>query len=121
MTRNRASAKAAGSRFERQIADALAAHVDKRIDRAPRRGARDQGDVGNVYDTRGHAYVLECKNVLRLDLPAWTREAYAEGVNAGALVGVVVHKRHGVSDPMAQWVSMTVADLVAILNGRYPE
>lgn len=34
-----------------------------------------------------------------------------------ALVGLVVHKRHGCGDPMRQWVSMTVGDLVAILTG----
>jgi hypothetical protein len=30
----------------------------------------------------------------------------------------VIHKRRGVSDPMRQWVSMTVVDLVAILTGQ---
>jgi hypothetical protein len=34
------------------------------------------------------------------------------------LVGLVVHKRHGVGDPMQQWVTMTVADLVAVLTGQ---
>ena len=37
MTRNRKSAKAAGARFERDIADFLAAHVDDRIDRRDRK------------------------------------------------------------------------------------
>ena len=38
--------------------------------------------------------------------------------NDDALVGLVVHKRHGVSDPLQQWVSCTLADLVAILTGQ---
>ena len=33
MTRSRASARAAGTRFERAVADYLATHVDDRIDR----------------------------------------------------------------------------------------
>ena len=53
-----------------------------------------------------------------LRLPEWTAEAQLEAGNDDALVGLVVHKRHGVSDPMRQWVSCTVADLVAILSGE---
>lgn len=37
--RSRASAKSAGARFERHIADYLAAHVDDRIDRRVKTGA----------------------------------------------------------------------------------
>ncbi|WP_276044220.1 hypothetical protein [Mycolicibacillus parakoreensis] len=53
-----------------------------------------------------------------MDLPAWTREAQLEAGNDDALVGVVVHKRCRVGDPMQQWVSMTLADLVALLTGQ---
>ncbi|MCF8611090.1 hypothetical protein L5G28_13135 [Gordonia sp. HY285] len=42
MTRTRSSTKAAGSRFEREIADCLAAHVDDRIDRRVKNGSRDK-------------------------------------------------------------------------------
>ena len=31
---------------------------------------------------------------------------------------IVVHKRHGVGDAEAQYVTMTVADLVALLTGH---
>ena len=41
-----------------------------------------------------------------------------EAGNDDALVGVVCHKRRGTSDPMRQWGSMTVEDLVAILSGQ---
>jgi hypothetical protein len=53
-----------------------------------------------------------------VDLPAWTAEAQLEAGNDDALVGVVVHKRHGLSDPLRQWVSMTVEDFVALLTGQ---
>lgn len=118
MTRTRASARAAGARFERQIADALAAALDDdRIDRRVKTGANDRGDIGGVR-AHGQRVVIECKDCARVDLPAWTREARTQAGNDDALVGVVVHKRHGVGDPMQQWVTCTLADFVALLTGQ---
>jgi hypothetical protein len=118
MTRNRKSARTAGSRFERQIADALAAALDDdRIERRARNCAKDRGDIGGVR-LNGQRVVLEVKDCSRLALPEWTREAQIEAGNDDALVGLVVHKRHGVGDPLQQWVSMTLADLVAVLTGQ---
>lgn len=121
MTRNRASAKAAGTRFERVIADYLAATVDDRIDRRAKTGAKDRGDIGGVRAPGGGRVVLECKDVARLDLPGWTREADIERGNDDALAGLVVHKRRGTSNPADQYVTCTVADLVALLTGHRPE
>ncbi len=121
MTRTRASAKAAGTRFERQIADALAAALDDdRIDRRVRTGAKDRGDVAGVR-LHGQRVVIECKDTARMALPEWTTEAQLQAGNDDALVGVVVHKRHGCADPMRQWVTCTLADFVAILTGQRPE
>ncbi len=118
MTRNRKSAKAAGARFERQIADYLAqALEDDRIDRRVKNGACDRGDIGGVR-LHGQRVVLEVKDCSRLALPEWTREAQIEAGNDDALVGLVVHKRHGVGDPLQQWVTCTLGDLVAILTGQ---
>jgi hypothetical protein len=118
MTRNRASAKAAGTRFEGLIAAALRyALDDDRIERRARSGAKDRGDIGGVR-IHGQRVVIECKDCARVDLPAWTREARTEAGNDDALCGVVVHKRHGVGDPMRSWVSMTLADFVALLTGQ---
>jgi hypothetical protein len=118
MTRSRQSAKAAGTRFERQIADYLAeALQDDRIDRMPLFGNRDRGDVSGVR-IHGQRLTIECKDRARLDLPAWTAEARIAAGNADALAGIVISKRTGVSDPGRQWVSMTVADLVAIVSGQ---
>lgn len=115
MTRNRASAKSAGTRFERQVADYLKATVSQWIDRRPKNGGRDLGDISNVR-LAGQRVVIECKNTTRMDLPTWVREARTEAHNDNALIGVVVHKRHGVSAPAEQWVTMTLADFAAILN-----
>lgn len=117
MGRTRASAKQAGARFERQVADYLAATLDDRIDRRVKTGALDKGDIGGVRDSHGNRIVIECKNVTRLSLPDWTKEAQQEAINDGALVGVVAHKRTGVADPAKQWVTMTLEDFVKLLEG----
>lgn len=119
--RTRRSARTAGTRFERTIADALAAALDDdRIDRRARTGAKDRGDIAGLR-LHGQRVVVEVKDCATLRLPEWTSEARTEAGNDDALVGVVVHKRRGVSDPLAQWVTCTVADLVAILSGRAVE
>ncbi|ODR03784.1 hypothetical protein BHQ15_17805 [Mycolicibacillus koreensis] len=118
MTRNRKSAKTAGARFEGLVAAALRyALDDDRIERRARNGSKDRGDISGVR-VHGQRVVIEAKDCSRLDLPAWTREAQLEAGNDDALVGVVVHKRRGVGDPLQQWVTMTVADLVALLTGQ---
>lgn len=118
MTRTRQSAKAAGARFERQIADHLNAHLPGRIDKQPRTGAKDKGDIAGVTTTGGQAIAIECKNVARTQLANWIHEAHTEADNLGAAAGIIIHKRHGRSAPDAQWVTMTVADLTAILTAK---
>lgn len=118
MTRSRKSAKAAGARFERVVADYLAEELDDdRIDRAPKAGAKDKGDIANVR-MGDHKIVIECKDVARMDLPKWTREARVEAENARALLGVVIHKRRGVAKPDQQWATMMLGDLARLLKGR---
>lgn len=119
MTRTRQSAKAAGSRFERQIADHLAEHVDDRIDRRVKTGAKDRGDIGGVRHM-GERVVIECKNTSRINLAGWITEAHTQAGNDDALVGIIAHKRHGNGSAGEQWVTMTVDDLVAILTGSRP-
>src|SRR5699024_8737349 len=105
VSRNRRSAKQAGARFERRIADALAQALDDdRIDRRPRNGSKDRGDIGGVR-VHGQRVVIECKDTSTMRLPEWTREAQLVAGNDDALVGVVVHKRRGVGDAMQQWVT----------------
>ena len=116
MARSRASAKKAGSTFERQIADYLAAHVDDRIDRRVKTGSLDRGDIGGLRHM-GHRVVIEAKNTAKTSLGTWASEAEAERGNDDALVGLVVHKRHGRGAPADQWVTLTVGELVALLTG----
>ena len=118
MTRSRQTAKAAGARFERQIADHLSARLPGRIDRQPRTGAKDKGDIAGVTTPDGRPIAIECKNVTRTQLAGWIHEAHTEADNLGAAAGIIIHKRHGRSAPDAQWVTMTVADLTAILANK---
>lgn len=116
MTRNHRSAKKAGTSFERSIADCLATHVDERIDRRVRTG-KDRGDIAGIR-LHGQRVVVECKNTTRLALGEWMREAEDERGNDDALLGLIVHKRHGKGDPLDQWCTFTVRELVALLRGQ---
>lgn len=116
MGRSLRSAKSAGSRFERLIADYLNDRLyGLNIDRQVKTGARDSGDIAGVH-LAGKRIAIECKNVTRMDLPKWVQEAHTEAGNIGGAVGVVIHKRHGNGKPEDQWVTMTVTDLVTIIN-----
>lgn len=68
----------------------------------------------------GGRIVVECKNTTRLDLAGWAAEADVERGNDDAVAGLVVHKRHGRGQPGEQWVTCTLADLVALLTGERP-
>lgn len=120
MTRTRTSARKAGTAFERQIADYLAAEVDDRIDRRVKTGAKDRGDLSGVR-AHGQRVTVEVKNTARTDLAGWMREAHTEAAHDDALLGLVVSKRHGVGDPGSQWVHMELRDLVALLTGQPQE
>lgn len=120
MTRTRASAKAAGSRFERMIADALKLHVSEFIDRRVKTGAKDRGDIANLR-AAGARLVVECKDSARMAIGTWLAEAEVERGNDDALAGVVIFKRTGKGNPLDQVVLMTLADFIAILTGVRPE
>lgn len=118
MARSRQSAKAAGARFERTIADYLRDNLDDRIDRRVKTGSADKGDIANVRDSHNRRIVLECKDYGgKLNLPEWVKEAHAEATNDNARAGLVVAKRRGTTDPGKQWVAMTVNDLIRLLKG----
>jgi hypothetical protein len=119
VSRNRASAKAAGARFERLIADCLAAHVDDRIDRRVKTGAKDRGDIAG-WRHAGLRIVAELKDVAKLNLGGWVNEADIERGNDDAHVGLVIHKRRGHGDPLDQYVTTTLRDLITLTTGERP-
>lgn len=120
MTRTLRTARDAGARFERSIADALALHLDDdRIDRRPRNGAKDRGDIGG-WRYAGMRIVAECKNTARLALAAWIEETEIERRNDDAHIGLVIHKRIGKGDPLDQYVTLTLRELLTLMLGRRP-
>lgn len=119
MNRNRASAKSAGTRFETAVARYLADHVDDRIERRAKTGAKDRGDISGLRHM-GERVVVEVKNTSRINLAGWAAEAETERGNDDAVAGLIVHKRHGMGQPGDQWVTCTLADLVALLTGSRP-
>lgn len=121
MGRTRASAKAAGATHNRRIADYLKAKVSRFIDKMPQYGAADRGDVVNVETFNELPVAVECKDYGgRLLVSEWLGEAAVERVNLGAVAGLVIAKRKGITDPGRQIVLMEVDDLIAILTGSRP-
>lgn len=118
MTRNRASAKKAGTFMESLVANFLAFRLaDDRIERRAKNGSKDRGDISGVRIPGGRV-VIEVKNVSsKIDLPGWLREAEMERGNDDAVIGVVVSKRHGVAAPSEQYVHMTLETFAALLEG----
>jgi hypothetical protein len=82
-------------------------------------GAKDRGDIGGVH-AHGEPVVIEAKNTTRINLGTWAGEAEQERQNDEALAGIIVHKRHGKGKAGDQWVTMPLAELVAILTGTRP-
>ena len=121
MSRNRRTARDAGTRFERLVADYLAERLGGDIDRQVKTGSRDTGDIRGV-SVAGRGIAIECKDYQgRHELPKWLREAEAERRNRGAGYGVVVWKRRGTASPEDQFVTMTLGTFAAMLAGAGKE
>lgn len=122
MGRNRNSAKQAGARFERVIADCFRDHVSEFIDRRVKTGAADKGDLANLRSAHDLRVVAELKDYGgRFEVGSWLKEVEVERVNDEAQVGIVVAKRRGHADPLDQVILMTVRDYVALSTGQRPD
>lgn len=122
MARSRKSAKSAGARFERLVADCLQRYVSEFIDRKVRTGARDTGDIANLRTPQGQKVVAELKDYGgEFKVGPWLKEAETERINDDAHVGLVIAKRRGFSDPLDQVVLMTVRDYIALTTETRPE
>ena len=94
--------KVKGDSYERTIINGL---TDLGLDvwRTKAGWTDDRGDIAGIPGC-----VVECKNHARPDLAGWITELQAEVANAQANTGVIIHKRHGNTDPLEQWVTTTV-------------
>lgn len=116
MGRGHAAARDAGTKLERDTAEYLTETLGQKVVRRVRTG-KDRGDIhGLTY--AGQDVVIECKDVARLNLSGWVREAEIERANDAALAGIVVHKRKGKGRPADQYVTMTLGELAALLRGN---
>lgn len=121
MSRSGRTAKDAGTRFERLVADYLAGRLGSDIDRQVKTGSHDTGDIRGV-SMAGRGIAIECKDYQgRHELPKWLREAETERRNRGADYGVVVWKRRGTAIPGEQFVTMTLETFAAMLAGANKE
>lgn len=119
-TRNRLSAKKAGTTFETLIANYLAKHVANHIERRTRNGTKDRGDISGLRHMNQRV-VVEVKNHGgQIKAGEWLGEAEIERRNDDAGVAIVVAKRYNRAQPGDQLVIMTVDDLVALLTGWRP-
>jgi hypothetical protein len=120
MTRNRASARKAGTAFETLIANYLARMVDDRVERRTKNGSKDRGDVSGLRHM-GERVVVECKDLGgRVNIGPWLTEAEIERGNDDSLAGLVIAKRRGKAQAGDQVVLLTLRDLVALLTGERP-
>lgn len=118
MTRNRASAKQAGTRMETLVARYLADHLDDRIERRTLTGSRDRGDIAGVRCVAGRVVVEVKDHGGRVLVGPWLEEARVEAGNDDAPVGVVVAKRRGRADAGDQVVLMDLRSFVLLLGGE---
>ena len=120
MTRNRRSAKAAGTWHERTVAAYLADTLeDDQIERRAKNGSNDRGDITGVKAIRGGRVVIECKNYSsdRIQIAKWLQEADDERGNDDAVLGVVAVKVRGEGDLGKQLVCMTLDSFAVLLMG----
>lgn len=97
-----------GTAFETPITNALIPYFPH-AHRQAKTGNKDKGDIG------GLPVAIECKNVKVMALSSWIKQATVEAENAGKSIGVVVHKRKGVGDPLKQYATMELWALIELL------
>jgi hypothetical protein len=118
MTRSRASAKQAGQKHERSIANYFRDKLGDGIDIRPKNGTKDRGDIGGVFMPTGGRVVIEAKNYGgSVKVKPWLDEAETERGNDDAEVGIVIAKRQGTTHPGEQLVMMTVDTLLKFWPG----
>lgn len=111
MSRNRASAKKAGTSWESEIVKTLIDYGFPHAERRRLSGAADRGDIAGVPGV-----VIEAKNTKGHDLAGAVDEANVEALNASARIGVAWLKRRGKSSPLDGYVCMDGATFLRLLQ-----
>lgn len=111
MTRNRASAKKAGTSWESEIVRALVAAGWPHAERRRLSGQNDRGDIAGVVGV-----VIEAKNTAKLDISAALNQARIEAKNAHARIGVAWLKRRGFTNAGNGYVVMDGTTFMQLLT-----
>lgn len=106
-------ARAKGTAAETAVVTYLQTHGFPHAERRALHGANDRGDIAGVPGV-----AIEVKAVAKPSVGAWLLEAEQERINAGAGLGVVVHKPRGVGVArVAEWhVVMTLAAFTELVR-----
>lgn len=100
-----------GRRFELDVHKHLEAAVGDRWQQINRNGY--DGADGILETADGLELSVECKNHKTMALAAWVDQAAAQSEGRPA---VVIHKRAGRTDVAEHYATMTVADLIRLLE-----
>lgn len=116
MTRSRATARQAGTKWETEIVNRLIEAGWIHAERRRLAGARDRGDIAGVAGV-----VIEAKNTNRLELAAAVDEARTEAHNDntgvfGVSHGVAWIKRKGKTSALDGYVVMDGRTFIALLK-----
>jgi Holliday junction resolvase len=104
-----------GSAYERSIVNHLR-ECGFTVDRTRAGWTDDRGDIHGVSNPSGQPFTFECKNHRRDNLSGWIKELAVEVSNAGGMVGAVIHKKVGTTEPAEQYATLPVAMLVRLLK-----
>jgi len=110
MSRTRASAKQAGTKWESAIVTYLIERGFPGIERRAKAGANDKGDIS------GLPLVIEAKDCRQMTLSGWLEEARVEADNADVAIGVVWAKKRGQGSPARGYVVMDGESFTRLLH-----
>lgn len=110
------ASKQKGTAAETAVANWLKANGYPHAERRALNGNTDKGDITGLPGC-----VIEVKNCRTMTLAEWITELRAEIRNAGALTGVVIHKRKGTTN-VGDWYATMPASvwLALMLEGEAP-
>ncbi len=111
VSRNRASAKKAGTSWESEIVRTLIDHGWPHAERRRLAGSKDRGDIAGVP-----GICIEAKNTKSYDLAGAVTEANAEALNASVPIGVAWIKRHGKTSPLDGYVVCDGATFLRLIQ-----
>ena len=112
-----------GPTFEKQVVEYLQrCFGDGTIERRVMGGKNDRGDVAGLF-WHGRPFVIEAKNVTKLQPAKFYAELEVECGNADTDMGAIVYHRPGKGEKSMgeQGVLMTLSTLVRLLGGDADE